>query len=112
MKLENYEVHLPSYSIGDKIYEKIGPVCESYGKKVLVIGGRKALAAAYDKIAGRWLLFSTFSSVAHRPFLQSLHGILQHGPGDLVGIVGHIGHGLWRGRRQGLGYGEMPVHPR
>ena len=26
-------------------------MCESYGKKVLVIGGRKALAAAYDKIA-------------------------------------------------------------
>ena len=51
MKLENYEVHLPSYSIGDKIYEKIGPVCESYGKRVLVIGGRKALDAAYDKIA-------------------------------------------------------------
>ena len=51
MKLENYEVHLPNYSIGDRIYDKIGPVCESYGKKVLVIGGRKALAAAYDKIA-------------------------------------------------------------
>ena len=51
MKLENYEVHLPSYSIGDKIYDKIGPVCESYGKTVLVIGGQKALAAAYDKIA-------------------------------------------------------------
>lgn len=50
MKLENYEVHLPNYSIGDKIYENIGPVCESYGKKVLVIGGKKALAAAYDKI--------------------------------------------------------------
>ena len=29
MKLENYEVHLPNYSIGDKIYDKIGPVCES-----------------------------------------------------------------------------------
>lgn len=28
MKLENYEVHLPNYSIGDKIYDKIGPVCE------------------------------------------------------------------------------------
>ena len=50
MKLENYEVHLPNYSIGDEIYGKIGPVCESYGKKVLVIGGPKALAAAYDKI--------------------------------------------------------------
>ena len=33
MKLKNYEVHLPNYSIGDKIYDKIGPVCESYGKK-------------------------------------------------------------------------------
>lgn len=50
MKLENYEVHLPSYSIGSTIYDKIGPVCESYGRKVLVIGGRKALAAAYGKI--------------------------------------------------------------
>lgn len=23
MKLENYEVHLPSYSIGDRIYDKV-----------------------------------------------------------------------------------------
>ena len=50
MKLENYEVHPPNYSIGDKIYDKIGPVCESYGKKVLLIGGKKALEAACDKI--------------------------------------------------------------
>lgn len=50
MKLENYEVHLPNYSIGDQIYDKIGPVCGSYGKKILVIGGKKALDAAYDKI--------------------------------------------------------------
>ena len=50
MKLENYEVHLPSYSIGNTIYDKIGPVCESYGKTVLVIGGRQALDAALDKI--------------------------------------------------------------
>lgn len=50
MKLENYEMHLPSYSIGDKIYDKIGPVCESYGKTVLVIGGKRGLEAAYEKI--------------------------------------------------------------
>ena len=50
MKLENYEVHLPNYSIGDKIYDKIGPVCESYGKTVLLIGGKKALSAAEKKI--------------------------------------------------------------
>ena len=50
MKLENYEVHLPSYSIGDHIYDKIGPVCESYGNTVLLIGGRRALKAAEEKI--------------------------------------------------------------
>ena len=50
MKLENYEVHLPSYSIGDRIYDKIGSVCESYGKTVLLIGGRRALKAAEGKI--------------------------------------------------------------
>ena len=50
MKLENYEVHLPSYSIGDHIYDKIGPVCESYGKTVLLIGGRRALKAAEETI--------------------------------------------------------------
>lgn len=50
MKLENYEVHLPNYSIGNQIYDRIGPVCESYGRTVLVIGGEKALTAAYDKI--------------------------------------------------------------
>ena len=50
MQLENYEVHLPNYSIGDHIYDKIGPVCGSYGKKVLVIGGEKGAVGAYDKI--------------------------------------------------------------
>lgn len=50
MKLENYEVHLPSYSIGDHIYDKIGPVCESYGKTVLIIGGKRALDASLEKI--------------------------------------------------------------
>ena len=50
MKLENYEVHLPSYPIGDHIYDKIGSVCESYGKTVLIIGGKRALAASLEKI--------------------------------------------------------------
>ncbi len=50
MRLENYEMHLPSYSIGPDIYKNIGPVCCSYGKTVLIIGGRKALAAAEEKI--------------------------------------------------------------
>ena len=27
-------MHLPSYSIGDKIYNKISEICETYGTKV------------------------------------------------------------------------------
>lgn len=50
MRLENYEMHLPSYSIGDKSYSKIVNVCSDYGRTVLMIGGKKALQAAEDKI--------------------------------------------------------------
>jgi glycerol dehydrogenase len=50
MILENYEINLPCYSIGDKIYEGIGRICGPYGKKILVIGGRRAMAAAKPKL--------------------------------------------------------------
>lgn len=51
MKLENYELHLPSYSVGKEVYNQIGKICKPYGAKVLVIGGKKALSAAFDKIS-------------------------------------------------------------
>lgn len=50
MRLDNYEMHLPSYSIGDKIYSKIVNVCRDYGKTVLLIGGKTALSVAEPKI--------------------------------------------------------------
>ena len=48
--MENYSMHLPSYSIGDKVYEKIPAICEPYGTKAVIIGGYKAMAAAKEKI--------------------------------------------------------------
>ena len=42
MKLENYELHLPSYSVGKEVYNQIGKICKPYGAKVLVIGGKGA----------------------------------------------------------------------
>ena len=36
--MENYSMHLPSYSIGDKVYNKIPEICEPYGTKVIAIG--------------------------------------------------------------------------
>ena len=48
--MDNYSIHLPSYSIGDKVYDKIPEICEPYGTKVIAIGGKKAMAAAKEKL--------------------------------------------------------------
>lgn len=50
MRLENYEMHLPSYSIGSDIYGQIGKLCSSFGKKVLIISGVKSYEAASPKL--------------------------------------------------------------
>lgn len=41
----------PGYSVGTDAYEDIKEICPAYGKKVAIIGGKHALAAAQDKIA-------------------------------------------------------------
>ncbi len=50
MLLENYELHLPSYSIGDEVYDQVGKICSRYGTKAVVIGGKKATAAMKAKL--------------------------------------------------------------
>ncbi|NCB93528.1 MAG: iron-containing alcohol dehydrogenase family protein [Clostridia bacterium] len=46
MMLTNYEMNLPSYSIGDDIYKSVPSLCAPYGKNVLIIGGARALDAS------------------------------------------------------------------
>ena len=41
----------PGYTIGTDAYDDIANVCPAYGKKVAIIGGERALAAAKDAIA-------------------------------------------------------------
>ena len=40
----------PGYTVGPDAYEDIGAVCPAYGKKVAVIGGKRALAAAAEAV--------------------------------------------------------------
>lgn len=40
----------PGYTVGEDAYDDIGAVCTPYGKKVAIIGGKRALAAAADSI--------------------------------------------------------------
>lgn len=108
MKLENYEVHLPNYSIGDKIYDKIGPVCESYGKKVLIIGGRRALNAAEDKIRAyvaktTWMNLGTkiYGTDCTYATVEKLRELPEYEEADMVFGVGG---------RKGIRYRKMLMY--
>lgn len=48
--MENYSISLPSYSIGSKVYEKIGEICSPYGKKAVCIGGKTAISKTENLI--------------------------------------------------------------
>ncbi|MDD6484103.1 MAG: iron-containing alcohol dehydrogenase family protein [Clostridiales bacterium] len=44
--MTDYSMFMPGYSIGGRVYEKIPQICAPYGKTAVVIGGKKAMAAA------------------------------------------------------------------
>ncbi|EES49463.1 iron-containing alcohol dehydrogenase family protein [Clostridium botulinum] len=48
--MSSYSLFLPSYSIGDEVYKKIPKICESYGRKAVVIGGKTAIAKAKKEL--------------------------------------------------------------
>ena len=48
--MENYSMYLPAYTIGEQAYEKAPAICAEYGTSAVVIGGRRALAAAEDRL--------------------------------------------------------------
>ncbi len=48
--MENYSIIIPSYTVGPEAYAKIPEYTRIYGRKAVVIGGRKAMKAARRKI--------------------------------------------------------------
>ena len=48
--MENYSILIPDYSVGPDVYEKVPEYCSRYGKTAVVIGGKKAMAAAKNKL--------------------------------------------------------------
>ena len=43
--MENYSVQVPPYTVGPEAYRQIEKQCHIYGKKAVVVGGKKAMAA-------------------------------------------------------------------
>ncbi len=48
--MKNYSIHMPSYSIGDRVYEKIKEICSPYGATAVVIGGYTAMEKSKEKL--------------------------------------------------------------
>lgn len=48
--MSNYSVFLPSYSIGAEVYKEIPKICEPFGKKAVVIGGKTAMLEAKKEL--------------------------------------------------------------
>lgn len=48
--MENYSISLPSYTIGEKAYDKMDEICTPFGSKAVCIGGRTAISKVKDII--------------------------------------------------------------
>ncbi|MCR4890956.1 MAG: iron-containing alcohol dehydrogenase family protein [Lachnospiraceae bacterium] len=48
--MTDYTIDIPSYTVGVNAYKEIPKYCRPYGRKAVVIGGRKAMAAAREKL--------------------------------------------------------------
>lgn len=46
--MKNYSITLPSYSIGNDVYDKIDEICSPIGKKAVCIGGKTAISKIKD----------------------------------------------------------------
>ena len=48
--MDQYSILVPGYTIGRDAYSQIEHFCLPYGRKAVVIGGEKAMAAARQKL--------------------------------------------------------------
>ena len=48
--MSDYSVIFPSYTIGEQAYDKVKDICPHYGKKVVAIGGKTAMAKTKELI--------------------------------------------------------------
>ncbi len=70
------ETLFPGYTIGEDAYQNIPAVCAPFGKKAAIIGGKRALAAAEEKIRravelGGWRSPAPTGTAARPPWRTS-----------------------------------------
>ena len=48
--MNNYSIYLPSYSIGPDVYKDIYRICSPYGKRIIAVGGKRAIKSVRDEL--------------------------------------------------------------
>ena len=80
--MENYSIHLPSYSIGSDVYNKIPEICSAYGEKIVAVGGKKAIASVKE------LLQKAVGSIVQQKEESDLESLFSFG--ETTALVGDI----------------------
>lgn len=94
--MESQTIYLPSYSIGGKeVYKKIPEICSVYGKKAVVLGGKRAIAAAKNDLiegtSGTRLEVISFLAFREGGTMETVEQLLWHPvvrAADMIFVVG------------------------
>lgn len=93
--MKNYSVFRPAYTAGSGAYQQVAAVCEPYGKKVVVVGGRTAvtkvktmLTAALAFSSLRLVDFVWYGGAATRANAEKLAAHKSVKKADMIFAVG------------------------
>jgi len=97
MNDSKYTVVFPGYTIGKDAYEVVKQVCPRYGKKVVVIGGKTAIAKAEDKlieaVEGIGLEFTGFLLYGGEASYENVHKLSQDQAVEEADMIFAVGGG-------------------
>lgn len=107
--MENYTVLVPPYTVGPEAYRSIPEYCRVYGTTAVVIGGKKAMAAAHDKLLaavdGSEIAISGFFHFGTECTFSAAHALEAEPAIQNADMIFAVGGGQGGGHRQAGGPG-------
>ena len=112
--METRAVYYCNYSIGENAYDEVAEVCGVYGKKVLLIGGQKAmeagLARLQEKIAASSLEIVETVLFGHDCTYARIEELAEYAKGLKVDMIFGMGGGKALDTAKGVGWNlGLPV---
>lgn len=87
--MKSYSVYFANYTIGEDAYENVPQVCGHYGKRILLIGGEKAMEAGLGILEKA--IQGTELEIVDKVVFGARLGI-----SPAQGAIGRVGTGFYR----------------